>query len=93
MTVRLYLDELADYIIGISRPEHAVRYVHEMVAEIQQLSYLADSLPVSQSIYVRKHHPKAKRYNVKHGIWCVIFHVEGDFVLVDRIVQSSLVTD
>lgn len=93
LSVRLYMDEIADYIIGVSRPEHAVRYVHEMVAEMNELSYLADMLPESYSTYIKKHHPNAKRYNIKDGTWCVIFHVEGDFVMVDRIVLSSSVTD
>lgn len=93
LSVRLYMDEIADHIIELSRPEHAVRYVHEMVAEINELSYIADMLPESDSSYIKKHHPNAKRYNIKHGTWCVIFHVEGDFVMVDRIVLSSAVTD
>lgn len=93
LSVRLYMDEIADHIIELSRPEHAVRYVHEMVAEINELSYMADILPESHSTYIKKHHPDAKRYNIKHGTWCVIFHVEGDFVMVDRIMLSASVTD
>lgn len=93
LSVRLFLDEIAENIIAISRPEHAVRYVHEMVTEINDLSYLADVLPDSYSSYIKRHHPNAKRHNVKHGTWCVIFHVEGDYVIVDRIVLSSSVTD
>lgn len=71
LSVRLYMDEIADHIIELSRPEHAVRYVHEMVAEINELSYMADILPESHSTYIKKHHPDAKRYNIKHGTWCV----------------------
>jgi len=93
LSVRLYLDEISNHIIEISRPEHAVRYVHEMVAEINELSYLADTLPVSHSAYIKRHHPQAKRLNIKHGTWCVIFHIDGDFVKVDRIVLSSSITD
>ena len=93
LSVRLYMDEIADHIIKLSRPEHAVRYIHEMVAEINELSYIADMLSESYSTYIKKHHPDAKRYNIKNGTWCVIFHVEGDFVIVDRIVLSSSVTD
>ena len=92
LSVRLYIDEIADHIIEVSRPEHAVRYVHEMVAEINELSYMADMLPKSDSSYIKKHHPDAKRYNIKHGTWCVIFHVEGDYVIVDKILPSSLIT-
>lgn len=93
LSVRLYLDEISEHIIELSRPEHAKRYIHEMVAEINELSYLADTLPVSHSAYIKRHHPKAKRLNIKHGAWCVIFHIDGDFVKVDRIVLSSSVTD
>lgn len=93
LSVRLYMDEIADHIIELSRPEHVVRYVHEMVAEINELSYMADMLPESHSTYIKKHHPDAKRYNIKHGTWCVIFHVEGEYVLVDKILPSSLITN
>ncbi|MBO4586880.1 MAG: hypothetical protein J5677_03580 [Bacteroidales bacterium] len=93
LSVRLYLDEISNHIIEISRPEHAVRYVHEMVAEINELSYMADMLPESHSTYIKKHHPNAKRYNIKHGTWCVIFHVEGEYVIVDKILPSSLITN
>lgn len=93
LSVRLYKDEIADHIIELSRPEHAVRYVHEMVAEINELSYMADMLPESHSAYIKRHHPQAKRLNIKHGTWCVIFHIDGDFVKVDRIVLSSSITD
>ena len=93
LSVRLYMDEIADHIIELSRPEHAVRYVHEMVAEINELSYMADMLPESHSTYIKKHHPDAKRYNIKHGTWCVIFHVEGEYVIVDKILPSSLITN
>ena len=93
LSVRLYMDEIADHIIELSRPEHAVRYVHEMVAEINELSYMADMLPETHSTYIKKHHPDAKRYNIKHGTWCVIFHVEGEYVIVDKILPSSLITN
>ena len=93
LSVRLYMDEIADHIIELSRPEHAVRYVHEMVAEINELSYMADMLPVSYSTYIKNLHPDAKRYNIKHGTWCVIFHVDGEYVIVDKILPTSLITD
>ena len=54
---------------------------------------MADMLPESLSTYIKKHHPNAKRYNIKHGTWCVIFHIEGDFVIIDRIAPSSSVFD
>ena len=91
LSVREYLDKIADYIIEFSTRDHAIRYIHELVAEISDLSYLADTLPPSDSPFVLKYHEKAKRYNVKHGVWCVIFHIEGDFVIIDRLLPSILV--
>lgn len=92
MSVREYLGEIADYIVALNNRDHALRYVHELVAEIYNLSYLADTLPSSDSPFVLKYHDKAKRYNVKHSIWCVIFHIDGDFVIIDRILPSKLIT-
>ena len=91
LSVRGYLNEIAGYIIEFSTIEHAIRYVHELVAEINDLSYLADSLPASTSPFVLQYHEYAKRYNVKQGVWCVIFHIEGDYVIVDRLLPSKLV--
>ena len=81
LSVREYIGEIADYIIELSTHDHALRYVHELVAEINNLSYLADALPASDSPFVLKYHGKAKRFNAKHGVWCVIFHIDGDFVM------------
>lgn len=92
LSVRDYLGEIADYIVGLNSPEHAVSYVHEFVAEINRLSYLADSLPVSTSPFILQYHEHAKRFNVKQGVWCVVFHIEGNFVIIDRILPSKLVT-
>ena len=92
LSVREYLGEIADYIVALNNRDHASRYVHELVAEINNLSYLADTLPISDSPFVLKYHDKAKRYNVRHGIWCVIFHIDGDFAIIDRILPSKLVS-
>ena len=43
LSVRLYMDEIADHIIELSRPEHAVRYVHEMVADMKKVQWTFDS--------------------------------------------------
>lgn len=93
LSVRLYMDEISDHIIAISRPEHAIRYIHEMIAEIRTLSYLADALPYSQDSFIKRIHPHGKRFNIKHGTWCIIFHIEQDYVIVDRIIPSSSVTE
>lgn len=93
LSIQLYMDEITDHIIAISHPEHAIRYIHEMIEEIRTLSYLADALPDSQSHFVKKIHPQGKRFNIKHGTWCVIFHIDHEYVIIDRIISSSSVTE
>ena len=93
LSVKLYMDDISDQIIAISRPEHAIRYIHEMIAEIRTLSYLTDALPNSQSPFVKKIHPEGKRLNIKHGTWCIIFHIDRDYVIVNRIIPSTSVTE
>ena len=92
LSVRLYMDEIADHIIELSRPEHAVRYIHEMVAEINELSYMADMLqshipPISRSTTPM---PSVTTSNTAHGVLSSI--VEGEYVIVDKILPSSLIT-
>ena len=92
-TVRDDIGEIADFIVELSTREYAMRYVYELISEIADLSYIADALPVSTSLFVLQYHEKAKRYNVKHGIWCVIFHVEGYYVIVDKILAAKMIVD
>lgn len=87
ITVRYDIDEIADYIIGLNTREHAVQYVRELLAEISELSFLADTLPVSTSPFILQYHKNA----IKHGVWCVIFHVENNYVIIDKILPSKLV--
>jgi hypothetical protein len=42
------IDSLADFIVSVSLPEHAIRYVRELGAEIMTLRYLADVIPQSR---------------------------------------------
>lgn len=90
-SVRGELDVLAEYIISISTPEHAERYTTELVAEIRQLSYLADSIRRSYNPYVLSFHPRAKQIPLRHGVLTAIFHVEGDFVIIDKLIPSKLI--
>jgi hypothetical protein len=34
-------------------------------------------------------HPHAKTMNIIHHRWTVVFHVDGEYVVVDRIIRSS----
>ena len=44
-TVRLDIERLSDFIIGVSRPEHAERYTQGLLDELATLSYMATIRP------------------------------------------------
>ena len=85
------IDSIADFIISISTPEHAIRYKNQLISEIATLSYLADAIAFSDWKTAMECHPKAKRLITKNRKWNVIFHIDGDFVIVDKLIPSKLV--
>ena len=86
------IDDVSDFIIAVSRPSHAVRYAHEMLSELNTLSYMAVALADSMYVYPKRFHPEAKMMKLHNKPLCAIFHIEGEFVIVDRIIHSSMVT-
>ncbi len=85
------IDSISDFIISISTPEHAIKYKNQLISEIETLSYLADTMGFSQWKTAKKFHPKAKRLITKNRKWNVIFHIEGNYVIVDKLIPSKLV--
>jgi hypothetical protein len=39
-TILAEIEEISDFIISISTPEHAIRYKNQLISEIETLSYL-----------------------------------------------------
>ena len=65
-TILAEIEDISDFIISISTPEHAVRYKNQLISEIATLSYMADIINYSQWKTAKKYHPKAKRYITKN---------------------------
>jgi plasmid stabilization system protein ParE len=87
------IDSLADFIVSVSLPEHAVRYVRELGAEIMTLRYLADIIPQSRYRTVLRYHPHAKQLRTRNRRFNIIFHTEEDTVIVDKIIASKMITN
>ena len=85
------IEEIAGFIIKISTTEHAIRYKNQLISEIAALSYMADVINYSQWKVAKRCHPKAKRMITKNKKWNIIFHVEGIYVIVDKIVPTKMV--
>lgn len=91
-TVRLDIGAISDFIISVSRPEHAERYTQNLLDELADLSYLATMRPECSWKLPKHYHSQAKTLPICRRKLTAIFHIEGDYVIVDKILPSSLIT-
>lgn len=85
------LDELARFIAAMYRPESGHNYVNRILGQLAALSYTADIYTQSRYAAARRIHPKAKTLSIMNHRWTVIFHIEVDTVVVDRILPSKMI--
>ena len=85
------IDDIADFIVSISTPEHAAKYARELGLEIMTLRYIADIIPQSRYRSVLKYHPHAKQLRTHKKQLNIIFHIEDDTVIVDKIIASKMI--
>ena len=91
-TIRQDIDAISDFIISVSRPEHAERYTQNLLDELADLSYLATMRPECPWELPKRYHNQAKTLPICRRKLTAIFHIEGDYVIVDKILPSSLIT-
>ena len=83
------LGAMAKYIASIHRPESGHNYVNRILGQLVALSYSADAYQYSRFKLAKAIHPKAKTLTIINHKWTVVFHIDGDFVIVDRIFPSK----
>ena len=81
--LRIFLDEMLS-------EEGAVRYANNMRAEIKMLAIYADCYGCSTSKTLRLIHPKARRMVSHNRRWIYVYHIEGSYVIVDRILPAKM---
>lgn len=86
------VEEIAEYIVSLSTPEHARRYTRQILDEIRELAHYADAIPESQYEVAKRYSPYAKILTTKNKRWSIIFHTDDHFVYVEEIRPSSMVT-
>lgn len=91
-TVLADIDDVADFIVSVSTPEHAIEYTRRLGAEIMSLSYLADVIPESPWQTIKRYHPHAKQLRTRNKRLTIIFHIENDLVIVDKIIATSRIS-
>lgn len=85
------IDDIADFIVSVSSLEHAVKYARELGAEIMSLRYLAGIIPESRFLSIKRYHPHARQLRTHNKQLNIIFHIEGDMVIVDKILASKMI--
>ncbi len=85
------MDDLEDYLTSVMSRFGANKYIDNMIAEVQSLSVYADLYRTSTMADIRQYHPKARRMVSHNHRWCLIFHIEDDTVIVDRIRPSKMI--
>ena len=85
------LEAMAQYIASIYRPESGHKYVNRILGQLAALSYSADAYQYSRFKMAKSIHPKAKTLTIINRKWTVVFHSDGDFVIVDRIFPSKTI--
>ena len=86
------IDNLADFLFENLSREGAYRYLEFMRQEVLSLSIYADCFAESSSKTIHDIHPKAKRMLSHNHKWAYVFHIEGDTVLVHRVIPSSSIS-
>ena len=87
------LNEMTRYIASLYRVESGHNYVNRILGKLASLSYTADMYRYSQFAKARRIHPKAKTLSIMNHKWTVVFHIDGDFVIIDRFIPSRLMMD
>ena len=92
ISIAAYADmaQLRVFLRDMLSEEGAIRYANNMRAEIKMLSVYAECNGLSTSSTLRQIHPKARRMVSHNRKWLYIYHIEGKFVIVDRIIPSKM---
>ncbi|MBQ9474328.1 MAG: hypothetical protein IJU81_07980 [Bacteroidales bacterium] len=83
---------LRDWLLNIGSRDLALKYLQKIRLEVARLSYTAEAIPESEYQLPKLYHPHAKITTVGNRKLIVIFHIDGDYAVVDKILPSSLIT-
>lgn len=87
------LRQIREFVSSIYREETGFKFVKRMFLEITPLSVSADAFPLSRFQTARTIHPEAKTLSIMKHHWTVVFHIDGDYVVVDRILPSNTMAE
>ena len=90
---QVYLDlyEIASFIVSKNNYSLAQSYMLMLYNEIKTLSYLADAIPFTKWSFISTRYPYCKSHISKNKKWNIIFRIEDDFVIIEKIIASKLI--
>ena len=87
---RVDMAELRKFLKPMMTVEGAIRYANNMREEIKMLTLYADLYGKSTSMMLRQIHPEARRMVSHNRRWIYVYHIEENFVVVDRILPAKM---
>lgn len=87
---RADMAELRIFLDAMMTEEGAVRYANNMREEIKMLAFYANLYGKSTSQTLRQIHPEARRMVSHNRRWFYVYHIEENFVIVDRILPAKM---
>ena len=82
--------ELLKFLKAMMTEEGAVRYANNMRIEVKTLAVYAECYGRTTSATLRLIHPAARRMVSHNRKWVYVYHIDGPFVIVDRILPAQM---
>ncbi len=83
--------EISRYITTKNTKEAANKYIDILEAEINSLVFFADFISESSFFSHKLYHPKARRLLTKNRKWNVVFHINENTIIIDKIIPSKMI--
>ena len=87
------VNEVVDFIKSIHTEESAQKYRMSILFELDSLSCYVSIFPLSRFRTAREIHPQARTVPILKRRWTVVYHIDGDYVIVDRILLSKTMAE
>lgn len=85
----LDVHSIVDFVTIINTERSGLNYETKLIHSLLSLRNCAGSIQYSRFRTAREIHPEAKTIPIMNHRWTVVFYIEGDYVIVDRILPSS----
>ena len=84
------MGELRKFLKAMMTEEGAVRYANNMRIEVKTLAVYAECYGRSTSATLRLIHPEARRMVSHNRKWVYVYHIDGSYAIVDRILPAQM---